>query len=698
MKKVFSISPRILSHLGEDLIKSESIALLELVKNSYDACARNCSVDFITEDNGTLKKIIVKDDGFGMDRDIIENIWLTIGTDNKYKNIIPNECGRIPLGEKGIGRLGVHKLGNEITLISKRNNSKEIILNIDWKKLNGIENIEDFEIELSERENLEIGNNSGTKIVIEDLKTIWDRRQLRNVYRALTSLNSPFDESNDKFKVTVSSNRKDLFDKLPDIDDIKSAALYFGKCTLEGNKIKSIKYEFKPWTSLSKIDSGRVKTTKDFKSIELEIVDIDEKKKIVPVDLNNYNIGPIDFQIMIFDRAPEIFNYVTGEKKTINTYLKENGGIRVYRDGVRVYNYGETDNDWLEIDIKRVGKLGGNVSNNIIIGAVKLNREKSTDLKEKTNREGFVEDSAYSAFSTAVRYALHLIVKERNYDKERLTVLYKKHKVIEPVLSDLNEVIEIVEEKVTEVETKNELLKYLANINSQYKEVKEILIKSANAGLNLSVVIHEIEKLISQLTGSINRNDLKKARSISLMLEKIIRGYSAMIKKSSITNHRLSSIVETALDNYQFRFSDHKIEIISNFKESKLKAFLAEAESISILTNLLDNSIYWLSYSRTENKKISIYITDQISGFNSIIVSDNGPGFTIPIEIATNPFITGKPHNIGSGLGLHIANEMMKAMKGKLLFIDEYDVDFPKVIKTQKINQAIIALCFPKEK
>ncbi|HHH52058.1 MAG TPA: hypothetical protein ENK91_00220, partial [Bacteroidetes bacterium] len=631
-------------------------------------------------------------------RDIIENIWLTIGTDNKYKNIIPNECGRIPLGEKGIGRLGVHKLGNEITLISKRNNSKEIILNIDWKKLNGIENIEDFEIELSERENLEIGNNSGTKIVIEDLKTIWDRRQLRNVYRALTSLNSPFDESNDKFKVTVSSNRKDLFDKLPDIDDIKSAALYFGKCTLEGNKIKSIKYEFKPWTSLSKIDSGRVKTTKDFKSIELEIVDIDEKKKIVPVDLNNYNIGPIDFQIMIFDRAPEIFNYVTGEKKTINTYLKENGGIRVYRDGVRVYNYGETDNDWLEIDIKRVGKLGGNVSNNIIIGAVKLNREKSTDLKEKTNREGFVEDSAYSAFSTAVRYALHLIVKERNYDKERLTVLYKKHKVIEPVLSDLNEVIEIVEEKVTEVETKNELLKYLANINSQYKEVKEILIKSANAGLNLSVVIHEIEKLISQLTGSINRNDLKKARSISLMLEKIIRGYSAMIKKSSITNHRLSSIVETALDNYQFRFSDHKIEIISNFKESKLKAFLAEAESISILTNLLDNSIYWLSYSRTENKKISIYITDQISGFNSIIVSDNGPGFTIPIEIATNPFITGKPHNIGSGLGLHIANEMMKAMKGKLLFIDEYDVDFPKVIKTQKINQAIIALCFPKEK
>jgi len=694
MEKTFSISPRILSHLGEDLIKSESIALLELVKNSYDACAKNCTVNFITEDNGTLKKIIVQDDGFGMNRDIIENVWLTIGTDNKYKNIKPNECGRIPLGEKGIGRLGVHKLGNKITLISKKKNSKEIKLEIDWTKLNEIESIEDFKIDLTERENLVFKNTTGTKIIIDNLKTTWDRRQLRNVHRALTSLNSPFDENIDKFKVSIKSNRDDLFEGLPDFEEIKNAALYFGECTLERNKIKSIKYEFKPWTSLQKVDNGRLKETKDFKKLQLELVD--ENK--IPIDLDDFKIGSISFEIMIFDKAPEIFNYVTGEKLSIKKYLEENGGVRVYRDGIRVYNYGEPDNDWLEIDIKRVSRVGGRISNSIVIGAVKINRDESFDLKEKTNREGFVENEAYHAFVNSIRYSLQLIVQERNVDKERLSVLYKKHKTIEPVLSDLNEVIEIVENKVQEPDTKNELLKYLANINSQYKEVKEILIKSANAGLNLSVVIHEIEKLISQLTESINRNDLKKAKDISLMLEKIIRGYSAMIKKSSIKKNLLSSIVETALDNYEFRFSDHKIEIVSNLKKSKLEALLAEAESISVLTNLLDNSIYWLSYSRTENKKISVFITDHLSGYNSIIVSDNGPGFTISTEIATNPFITGKPHNIGSGLGLHIANEMMKAMKGKLLFIDEYDIDFPNDIKTQKVNQAIIALCFPKEK
>jgi C4-dicarboxylate-specific signal transduction histidine kinase len=138
--------------------------------------------------------------------------------------------------------------------------------------------------------------------------------------------------------------------------------------------------------------------------------------------------------------------------------------------------------------------------------------------------------------------------------------------------------------------------------------------------------------------------------------------------------------------------------VYHNYEESKLKGYLAEAESISVLTNLLDNSIYWLSYSLEENRKISIYITDQIQGYNSIVISDNGPGFNIPAEVAIQPFISGKPYNIGMGLGLHIANEMMNAMKGKLMFLDENEIELPKYAKINQINKAIIAMCFPKEK
>ena len=692
----FKISPRVLAHLGEDLIRSESIALFELIKNSYDACATNCIVDFYFE-NETLSTIQIEDDGFGMDKSIIEKYWLVVGTDFKKKNLEKNQCGRIPLGEKGIGRLGIHKLGNSIKIYSKKEKEKEVEVTFDWNNLESAKKIEDFVINIKENESpIHFQKSTGTKIIIKDLKSIlhFDRRQLREIYRNITSLNSPFGETNDSFNVVADSNN-DIFKGLPSFEEIKDSALYFGHCKMDGNKIIEFDYEFKPWDDLQKVDKGR----------NVKINNLLEEDKIihgsnnVAIDLDSYGIGPIEFDIAIFDTDAQIFSYNNTEKKTLNEYLKSNGGIRVYRDGVRVYNYGERDNDWLGIDLRRVGKIGGNVSNNIIIGAVKIERAKSKSLSEKTNREGFIENNSYEKFVDAVDYALSLIVRERNVDKSLLSTLYKKHKTIEPVLSDLDEVVDLVENKIEDPKIKGDILTYLHRINNQYKEVKEVLIKSANAGLNLGVVIHEIEKLISQLVGFIERNDKSRAINISLMLEKIIHGYSAMLKKSSIRDTFLNSIVETALDNYEFRFSDHKIQVLSNHKDSKLKAFLASSEAISIVTNLLDNSIYWLSYARKENRIISIYLTDEFKGYNSIIISDNGPGFNIPADVAIKPFMTGKPHSIGSGLGLHVANEMMKSLNGKMLFIgDKNEISFPKHVKENKATNAIICLCFPIQK
>ncbi|MDD3106700.1 MAG: sensor histidine kinase [Bacilli bacterium] len=707
MKNTFSITPRIISHFGEDLIKNESIALLELVKNSYDACATKCIVDFHFDKNDQLDKLTITDNGSGMNRDIIENVWLVIGTDFKYKKMEPNSCGRFPLGEKGIGRLGIHKLGNKILLISKTSKDKEVALTIDWTRLNIAKNIDDFVIPVKEGNTARFftGKKTGTKIIIKNLKTTWDRRQIREVHRNLTSLNSPFSSVNDTFKVQITSNNNSLFAGLPTFDDIREAGLYFGHCVMKGNTIEEFKYEFKPWSSLSGID-GRVLLKKDLSESDMQLAGtkeiIDEygkkKKEDYKIDLDNNKIGKIEFDVIIYETDAQIFSYANVEQKSIKTYLKENGGIRVYRDDIRVYDYGERANDWLGIDLRRVHRVGGNVSNNIILGSVKLTRAESFGLKEKTNREGFIDNEAYNVFTDAVDYALSIIVRERNTDKTRIALLYKKHKVMEPVLSDLNDAIELVKNKVSNEKDKEEILKYLFRVNDQYKEVKEVLIKSANAGLNLSVVIHEIEKLIAALLGHAERGEKKDIISISLNLEKIVRGYSAMIRKSKIGEVILSSIVETALNNYEFRFSDHKIKVISNHKNISLNAYLAESETISTLTNLLDNAIFWVCKARTKDRSISVFITDQIKGFHSIVVSDNGPGFNIPIDVAVQPFITGKPHNVGMGLGLHISSEMMKAMKGELNFLDENEINLPVDVKKNKITNAIVAMCFPTEK
>ena len=175
MKVNFSISPRILSHLGEDLIKNESIALFELIKNSYDANATSCEInfDFSNED---LKSLIITDNGDGMDINIIKNIWLVVGTDykrkelDKFKKTQGQRKKRLPLGEKGIGRLSVHKLGNKITLISKSKNNNEVKLSIDWNQLNSIQKIDDFIIELTENEiPEEFINSSGISFSVNSI-------------------------------------------------------------------------------------------------------------------------------------------------------------------------------------------------------------------------------------------------------------------------------------------------------------------------------------------------------------------------------------------------------------------------------------------------------------------------------------------------------------------------------------------------
>lgn len=704
MQDFFKITPRVIAHLGEDLIKNESIAVLELVKNSYDAYASKCEV-FFEDKKGKIVSIQINDNGCGMNVDTVKDVWLVIGTDNKKKILQQEGLKRYPLGEKGIGRLGVHKLGKKITLISKTESDPEVELEIDWTQLENAKSINSFPVKI----NLNIfplhfsENETGTKIIIESLKCEWDRRQLREIYRNIMSLHSPFEDASDKFEVMIRSNNEKLFAGLPTFEDIISnGGLYFGSCVMSGDAIKSFKYEFKPWPTLSKISSGRTITEKELQEYDIPLIgykEIEGKRKpeFYNIDLNDLKIGDIQFDIIIFEKDNIIYNYVNAEKTTINDYLRENGGIRVYRDNVRVYDYGERDNDWLGIDLKRVHRVGGNISNNIILGSVRLDRKCSIGLKEKTNREGFIEDEAYFAFRDAIDHVLSIIVRFRNEDKERLTTLYKNNKAIEPVLAELNDAISLVEEKVTNKTDKELILNCLFRVDKQYKEVKDVLLKSANAGLNISVVIHEIDKQVAALMGCAERNDSEKVLLISRNIEKLVRGYSAMIKKSSITNNLLSEIVEIALDNYEFRFSDHNINIVSNHREVDYTAKLAKAQTISVLANMLDNSIFWLGYSRQKNPTISIYITDQIKDYYSIVVSDNGPGFNIGTDVAVKPFISGKPDNIGMGMGLHIANEMMNAMGGKLFFYGKEDLDFSPEIIQSGATKAIVALCFKKQ-
>ncbi len=161
MKESITFRPRarLMSQLGEQLIKDESIAVLELIKNSYDADARDVRIYMENLETPKSAVIIIEDNGDGMSLDTVKNCWMEPGTDNKEKklkdmmeNNVRSKLNRLPMGEKGIGRFGVHKLGNKITLITHAEGSKEICVQIDWTVFNSNKYLSDIPIEVIERE------------------------------------------------------------------------------------------------------------------------------------------------------------------------------------------------------------------------------------------------------------------------------------------------------------------------------------------------------------------------------------------------------------------------------------------------------------------------------------------------------------------------------------------------------------------
>ena len=696
--------PRVIAHLGEDLIKDESIALLELVKNSYDAKATLCHVDFVFDVWGQLEQITVEDNGSGMDLETIENVWLVIGTDNKKKQLDSEIDGRVPLGEKGIGRLGVHKLGRRIHLFSKCSGSNEVYVDIDWSKLAESKDIDDFKVEYDyQKSSFHFAEGqTGTIIEITDLKGEWNRRKLRSIFRNLTSLNSPFDNQSDSFVVMVTTQGNNPFAGLPNLQEILGAGMYFGHCVMNGSKITNFRYEFKPWPNLDRID-GRVVDSLDeydrtiIHKVEEETEDNKISRREEILDLDVFDIGPIEFDIVIFEKDNAVFNLMNLEKRALNDYLKNNCGIRVYRDNMRVFNYGEPGNDWLGIDQKRLSRAGGTVSNNVLIGSVLLRRKSSFGLREKTNREGFIEDESFFAFVDAVRYALDLIVAYRNQDRFNLMTIYKqgKQQSTEPVIGELSEVITLIKDKVEDESDQREILGYLYRMEKQYNEVRDTLIHSANIGINLGGAVHELEKQMSALKGFIRTGDVEKIKEIAELLDNIIERYASMMVKSEIRSTDLSEVVRLIIEHNMFRFKDHGIRLYSNYGNVLLHGLLSKTETISALNNLIDNSIYWVCKSRQEDRKIGIYITDRIAGYASVLVCDNGPGFKLPPELAVRPFVSGKPLNSGMGLGLYISQQTMKQMSGKLLIQQSDEFSISDVVKDQDLSRTVVALCFP---
>lgn len=739
--KKYSFRPyaRLLTMLGDQLIKDERTALTELIKNAYDADASWVKVSFVGFDikDDVFKvtpnaKIIIEDDGAGMTKTILENSWMNPATPNKYtsgkKRITAKK--RIIQGEKGIGRFAILKLGKHITIYTRsKENGKEYSLDLNFSEYDNeflMHNGQAKELFLDQLKfhinfetpptikaetDIKIGhqlykrNNHGTRIVIKDLKNDWTKSKIDKVYDEVSKLESIFsrlvnedcggnkenipeqslknkkkDTSND-FAIGIAIDEEELR-----LDESKLALL---STTLQNSAVFHFEGNYNSQTNTFEYDKCHQdkKTSYSLKLDDPQIIKkhtfesflVKENDKII--DVRKPECGSFGFSFYVFDfSAKENSKYhLDKEQKEL---LKAHR-IYLYRDQIRVYPFGDPNDDWLKIDVMRgTISAGAYFSNDQVVGHVDITHDGNSRLKDKTNREGLIEDGyATSDFVALVQTILSYFRAhdysqyQKSIESKKIQEIYKKEKIDK----DFDELKQALEDK-----NDNKSVAMLNQIATTYKLEREYLEKRVNtteelAGVGLSVetASHDVMSMMSKLSSSVDYvlkdlinetyehdeliNEIQKCKGMVSFIESQLKDIQLLFRsaKRKRKNLRIEEMLDKVVHIYKRNLKQEKIQLEIKKVGSPLVAKMTEAVILQTFINLFDNAIYWITIPNNKERKILITL-DGDDG--KMIFSDNGPGIhQDDIPYVFEPFYSGRGEE-GKGLGLYITRQLLERL------------------------------------
>lgn len=711
----FKPRARILKLLGEQLIGNSKLAIFELVKNAYDADADFVKITIKNIDVPEKTTIEVMDfGGTGMSKDTIMNIWLEPGAEHREtqrKNGIRTpKYSRLPLGEKGVGRFAVHKLGNNIKINTKSQNEPEYVIEVDWEKQLENKYIEETNVlvyEANEKEAVYSESETGTKIIISKLNETFDKNQIQELYQTVNSINYPFElnksiMSHSKFKVELEvPEHPEWLEGMLSIDkDIVNESLYQFSFLITNKGLISWKYKFNPNNAIKK----HFKVESRDKSVIDDKLPVHAGGTVIEKPEYYADLGDIygEFYVYAFEKDTANLNdFYTYNNEQIKKYLEDNGGVRIYRDGIRVYNYGEKNDDWLNLNKRRINRYSKGINKRLILGAIELSLESTFNLTEKTNREGFVENDTYKKLVEVINGVLDIFEKERLIDKDRLK------DIVERKISDKEDAKSPIQELRQSLSKKqfldDETSKLIDDIEDKYNQMTDIMITTGVAGLNLSVAFHEmyheVKNLVREVKDTADDNYVKTS---VLKLNELLNAYSRLLKKEKPKAVKLSNVVKNVLEFTSTRYKIHNITcetpLLQNEKKD-VEAFLIQNSILGCISNIIDNSIYWIERRWGDQdeaglKHIYIDVTEEFEKGPALIIADNGKGFQgmSPKKMVT-PFVSNKLG--GMGVGLYFVNTVMNMLDGEVLFLEpsELDLKLPEYI-----DGAVVALVFNKDK
>lgn len=720
----YKIKPaaRLIHTIGSDLIGDSYAALVELVKNSFDADANKVDVVFkYTEiDKEKALMISIKDDGHGMDFDTVINKWLVPATDDKLKRKRSKKGSRILQGRKGIGRFAASILGQEMTLSTVDETGEKSEAVIDWRIFKTDDFLENIELLVEKTQTKE---SSGTDLLIiaKDEKYIekyinekgeeetvekidsklsyWNKETLVQLVNELRKLISPFDESiEDEFKINLSFENSPF----PELDE-----------NIKIDTYPIIKYyDYR----ISGIINNQGNATLLFENnINPNVIQKEEIAVKFELDDTEEYCGLLKIDFRVFDREPEAIDNLINKglinpvskkymgKNEARRLLNEVFGVNVYKNSFRIRPYGNSGVDWLKLDHRRIQNPTLRISNNQIVGFVTIQSEEESGLIEKSARDGLKENENYFGLIELASRAISELETRRlafriKSDKSR----GKTTKVQDTInsLFSLADVKTSIGKKLTEFKIDKKAIDEIDTILTKEEEkkaeLKEEIEKNiaiyqgqATLGKIVNFILHEgrkplqffnsetkvmerylkfyratnDEEHLNELTKSINGFKIN-SKFISTLFKRI--SPLAKQKRDKKSDFSVLKVIEESLDVFKSTIEEAniKVEVIG---DEKVEIFGWSEDLYIALTNLIENSIYWLQISKSDKKEITIEV---VNNKDSVIVDykDTGPGLT-DLEIESGAiFEPGYSKKIdGTGLGLAIAGEASDRLNGELL-------------------------------
>lgn len=693
-KQTISFTPkaRLIKILGEHLIKDATVGVLELVKNSYDADATSCEIKMISL-NKTNATILIKDNGSGIDLATFLKKWMNPATGHKEEQKIRqkrSQLGRLPLGEKGVGRFAAQQIGNHLKLFSKSDmTQQELFVDIDWTKFEDSKtDLKDVTVDYKMQSPKYFIDpyETGTILEITDLKYPWNESDIKKISNALKRMKSPFRGAND-FNVTLvfedCPESFSLYENL-ELSDILDRAHYKLYGIVDATGVLEYEYECN-LPGEKKIQRGG-------------IYDLKNNDEVLSVS-DNLSCG--GFIINFYHYNKIIYAKSGNNKKDI----EELSGVSVFRDGIRVLPYGEKGNDWLQLDNKRIQDPYF-IGNDTIIGLVEIDQIENPKLIDKANREGLIENISYEHFEKLVFACVDFLNKERKSDRPKKEISAKQVKEsIDNSLQDIKEKIARTATMSNDPLPSLEADTNLTDINESFENLKtqvddavedldkinKRLFHLAGTGLAAERFTHEFSKLVAgandslrRLVSQINISDPKIKKEVDAItgaLEALrndikLLGPLFYIKKVAAEKELdICQVINNSvllMENAMAK-AEIKLEIIGD----SFTALMREGSCMQIFVNLIDNSIFWLSRkSEKDDRKIKIIID---AGAKTVFVSDNGPGVVSKYrDRIFDPFFTMKSET-GRGLGLYIIKEILEEKKWDIFLV--YKDDYPELLK-----------------